>query len=124
MTSPLSLLCIAFAVSIAIGQIFFKIAADGLQGLSGNFALNAILRPTTWLAFGWYGSTSFLWLFVLMRVPLSKAYPFALLGSALVPLFSWLIFRERLSLSYVLGALLVLAGLYVIFTSPFTGRGA
>ena len=121
-TKPLTLglaaMCVAFAVSIAIGQVLFKLAANSLRRPGPGFLANAITSPSVWLAFAWYGSSSFLWLYVLMRVPLNRAYPFALLGSALVPLFAWAAFGERVQLSYVVGTLVVLAGLYIIFGDP------
>jgi multidrug transporter EmrE-like cation transporter len=50
----------------------------------------------------------------LANAPLSKAYPFALAGAALVPVASWLILREPLSPQIAIGMALVIAGLAVI----------
>lgn len=112
------LLCLLFAASIAIGQLLFKFAANGVASAQGTFLFKVVLNPQVWLAFGWYGLSSFLWLYILMRVPLSRAYPFVLLGSAIVPLGARLFFGERISSTYVLGGLVVLAGLYIIFAQP------
>ena len=120
LTLGLTIMCLLFAVSIAIGQVLFKVAANSIRKPGGTFLTNAVTSPSVWLAFAWYGSTSFLWLYVLMRVPLNRAYPFALLGSALVPAFAWLVFSERIAPSYVLGTAVVLVGLYIIFGNPIS----
>jgi drug/metabolite transporter (DMT)-like permease len=122
MPPSMILLCLLFSLSLAIGQVLFKLAANALQIAGGNLVVNALTSVPALTAFGWYGASSFLWLFVLMRVPLSKAYPFALLGSALVPLFAAMFFRERIGGTYLLGTLVVLAGLYIIFGAPTSGR--
>jgi drug/metabolite transporter (DMT)-like permease len=112
------LLCLLFAASIAIGQLLFKYAANGLATAQGTFLVKVLLNPQVWIAFSWYGMSSLLWLYILMRVPLSRAYPFILLGSAIVPLGARLFFGERISATYVVGGLVVLAGLYIIFAQP------
>lgn len=48
-----------------------------------------------------------------MSVSVSRAYPFALLGAPLVPLFASLFLGETTS-AYLLGGIIVVAGLYVI----------
>ena len=72
-----------------------------------------LLTPQVWLAFGWYGLSSCLWLYILIQTPLSRAYPFALLGAALVPLLAWLVLGEQLTARYWVGSFLVLIGLFV-----------
>jgi drug/metabolite transporter (DMT)-like permease len=109
---------VIFALSIAIGQLLFKVAANSVAGASGNFVSSVAGNLYVWSAFAWYGLSSFLWIYILIRVPLSKAYPFALIGSAIVPLLSWLAFGEKISPSYVIGGLIVLTGLYIIFAEP------
>jgi drug/metabolite transporter (DMT)-like permease len=115
LTLGIVVMCLLFAVSIAIGQLLFKVAANSIRRPGSSFFVNAITSPSVWVAFAWYGSTSFLWLYVLMRVPLNRAYPFALLGSALVPAFAWAAFGERVAPSYFVGGAVVLVGLYIIF---------
>ena len=112
------LLCLAFALSIAFGQVLFKIGANSINVAEGTLVARAMLNPSVWVAFAWYGLSSVLWLYILMRVPLSVAYPFALIGSALVPILSRVFFGEKITSTYVAGGLIVLLGLYVIFSQP------
>jgi multidrug transporter EmrE-like cation transporter len=65
-------------------------------------------------AFAWYGVTALLWFYVLTRVPLSAAYAFSLVGSCLVPLAGWLVFKEQASWSMVAGYGLMIAGLFLV----------
>jgi drug/metabolite transporter (DMT)-like permease len=111
-------LCLAFAASIAVGQVLFKIAANGIARDGGSFIGTFAANPAVWIAFGWYGLSSILWIYILMSVPLSRAYPFALVGAALVPLLSWLFFGEKITSTYLLGAAIVVIGLYVISAQP------
>ena len=111
-------LCLAFATSIAVGQVLFKFAADSVARDGGSFIGTLAASPAVWIAFSWYGVSSILWIYILMSVPLSRAYPFALLGSALVPLLSAVFFAERITPAYVFGGVIVVAGLYVISAQP------
>jgi drug/metabolite transporter (DMT)-like permease len=65
-------------------------------------------------AFAWYGLTALVWFYILTRVPLSLAYPFSIVGSGLVPLVAWLVFKEPLDWRFALGYLLMLTGFAVI----------
>nr|QQZ49918.1 EamA family transporter [Phenylobacterium glaciei] len=65
-------------------------------------------------AFGWYGLTALVWFYILTRTPLSTAYAFSILGSALVPVMAWVIFKEPASWKFAVGYGLMLAGFLVI----------
>lgn len=43
-----------------------------------------------------------------------RAYPFVALAFAVVPLLSWMVFRDSLDLRYGFGLALVLGGLYLV----------
>jgi multidrug transporter EmrE-like cation transporter len=47
-------------------------------------------------------------------VPLSLAYAFSIVGSGLVPLVAWLVFKEPLDWRFAVGYLLMLTGFAVI----------
>lgn len=111
-------LCAAFAVALPIGQLMFKWAALYNARIEGTMPLKLLQNYPLFLAFAWYGASSLVWFYILTRVPLSAAYPVAILGSALVPVFAWLIFREPVSWNLAGGYVLMLAGLFL------TQRGA
>ncbi|WP_309644744.1 EamA family transporter [Phenylobacterium sp.] len=111
-----ALLCSLVAVALPIGQVMFKWAAIYNARLEGPFIWRLLQNWPLIGAFAWYGATALLWFYVLTRVPLSSAYIFSLLGSALVPVAAWVIFKEPLSWPMALGYALMLGGFVVIVT--------
>lgn len=107
-------LCSVFAVALPLGQILFKTAAVYDQRLSGPFLVRLALNLPLLAAFAWYGLTAVLWFYVLTRTPLSVAYAFSLVGSCLVPLAGWLVFREPVSWSMAWGYALIILGLLLV----------
>ena len=107
-------LCL-FGFLLAVGQVLFKLAGREVvlvrqwSDIAGLFA-----TPWLWVALVVYGGATLLWIVLLQRVPLSRAYPFAALGFVLVPAASAWLFGERITLPYVLGAALVVVGILVI----------
>jgi drug/metabolite transporter (DMT)-like permease len=97
-----------------IGQVMFKYAANRHNSLAGDVVSRVIHNPILFGAFALYGLSSLLWFYILTRLPLSQAYPIVILGGALVPVFSWLFFREPLTWSLVGGYVLLLLGLTLI----------
>lgn len=106
---------LGFSALLAAGQTLFKVAAQklgqGSQSLGGLPALLAM--PVFWGALLLYGCGTLLWINILQSVPLSRAYPFAALGFVIVPVLATLFFAERLTLTYGVGALLIVVGVVV-----------
>lgn len=108
------LLLILFSVLLAMGQILFKKAALASNAIEGLFGL---LNPWLLAALTLYVFATALWVWVLKTTPLSAAYPFAALGFVLVPLASYLLFQEPISLKYLIGSALIVSGILVIGTT-------
>ncbi|HEX7884848.1 MAG TPA: EamA family transporter [Phenylobacterium sp.] len=107
-------LCSVFAVALPMGQMLFKWGAVYNERLSGPFLARVMANYPLMGAFAWYGVTALLWFYVLTRVPLSAAYAFSLIGSCLVPLAGWLVFKEQATWTMALGYLLMIAGLFLV----------
>jgi multidrug transporter EmrE-like cation transporter len=107
-------LCSVFAVALPLGQLMFKWGAVYNERLTGPFLLRVMQNWPLLGAFAWYGITALLWFYVLTRVPLSLAYGFSLIGSCLVPLVGWLVFKEQASWTMAAGYVLMVAGLFLI----------
>jgi drug/metabolite transporter (DMT)-like permease len=94
---------------ISAGQILFKYAAstsgEGRSGLLGLFT-NKFLIIACFI----YGAATLLWVWQLKYVPLNRAYPIYAAAFIIVPLLGWCFFRERVGLSYGLGAGLIVIG--------------
>jgi drug/metabolite transporter (DMT)-like permease len=111
--SPLYLiLCLVFSLSLAVGQLLFKLAADQF---GSAITIGALLSPYMIGAVLLYGATTALWIFILQKVPLSTAYPFSLLGAVLVLGFAALLLKEPVTLRQAIGAGVVIAGMLVIY---------
>jgi len=107
-------LCSIFAVALPAGQMLFKWGAEYDKQLSGPFLVRVMQNFPLMGAFAWYGVTALLWFYVLTRVPLSLAYAFSLVGSCLVPLGGWLVFKEQANWGMAAGYLLMMAGLFLV----------
>lgn len=116
MTLKDMLLCSVFAVALPIGQLLFKWAAIHSASQEGPLIVRLLQNYPLMGAFAWYGVTALFWFYVLTRTPLSTAYAFSLIGSALVPIAAWLIFKEPVSTGMAVGYGLMLAGFFIIMT--------
>lgn len=106
---------VLFGVLLAVGQILFKLAGRDANLVRSWMDLGGLFTtPWMWMALAVYGCATVLWVLLLQRVPLSRAYPFAALGFVLVPAAASWLFAERLSFTYLVGAALVVVGIITI----------
>jgi len=106
---------VLYALGMSTGQVLFKLSADRTKANAEQGFLGAVLgNGYFYAAFILYCVLTVLWVWVLTRVPLSRAYPFVVLAFVFTPAFAYLIFGESLDLWYVLGLVLVLSGLGVL----------
>lgn len=109
---------IAVSITVAFGQILFKVGAD--SGPAGDSVLAIVrltLQPVVIVALVLYGGAVVLWVVTLQQVPLSLAYPFMALGFVLTPLAGALVFNEPLDLRYCIGMGMIVGGIY-LSTAP------
>jgi drug/metabolite transporter (DMT)-like permease len=107
-------LCSVFAVALPAGQTLFKLAAIESSRLGGLIVSRLMNNLPLWGAFAWYGLTAILWVYILSRVPLYKAYAFSMAGAGLVPLLAWLVFKEPVSWQAAFGFGIIMIGLLVV----------
>ena len=107
-------LCVGFSIALPIGQTLFKFAALQNARQAGPLIVRLATNGPLIGAFAWYGLTALFWFYILTRVPLSLAYAFSIVGSGLVPLVAWLVFKEPLDWRFALGYVLMRAGFAVI----------
>lgn len=93
-------------------QVFFKLA--GLNTIEQTGFTDAwILNLWLWAAFAAYTVSVAFWLFALRYLPLSLAYPWTAMVYVLVPLISWILFNDVLSLRYLLGMTCIVGGIFI-----------
>jgi drug/metabolite transporter (DMT)-like permease len=102
---------VIFTAMLAAGQLLFKKAGMSMRGLPlRDGLLNLAQVPTFYAAIVLYALSTFLWVWLLSRITLVQAYPWVATGVIIVPLLSMLIFGERVTSTYWLGATLIVAG--------------
>lgn len=107
-----------FCVLMGAGQMLFKLASIKAQGESAPLQMLRVISfsPYFWAAGILYAGASALWVIILTRVPLNTAYPATSLTMVLVPLASWLLFGESLSIRLFMGMAAILFGVWLIST--------
>lgn len=123
MMKPVDYFCLLlFPLLLSGGQFFFKKTAESAVIHSfSRFIVSVLGSPYFWSALLIYGAATFLWLFILSRVPLSKAILFAALTFVIVPFIAAVFFGEQLRLAYWAGVFLIVVGIYVSVAAPFSG---
>jgi len=106
-------LCIAFSASLAVGQLLFKLGARQIAGATD--LRMALFSPYLMAAVVLYAATTVLWVFILQKLPLSTAYPFALLGAVLVFALGALVLKEPLQPRQLVGLIVIALGMLIIY---------
>ena len=110
-----------FTVLLAGGQLLFKKIGASIHGLSMGDTLVVVLRqPTLYAALSLYGISTMLWIWILSRIPLSQAYPWVSIGTAIVPLMAIYFFGERVTPGFWCGLALIMVGIVIVqYSSTF-----
>ncbi|MCU4161132.1 EamA family transporter [Acidiphilium sp. AL] len=109
-----TLALLAFTILLALGQLLFKKVGLELRGISLTDGILRILgRPAIYAAGLLYFIATVLWIWILSRVPLSRAYPYVAVGVGLVPFLSIFVFGEHVRPSFWVGVVLIMAGIII-----------
>ena len=112
--TPFSLAAIIGTVfMLAVGQVLFKFAANGIDIAQKGFVGAVLLNKWLIVALVVYFVATVLWLLVLRKVPLNLAYPFVALAFIFVPVLGHYLLGEPLRLQSLLGAALIGLGVWV-----------
>lgn len=120
---PYSLVLILVAVAISVlGQLSLKAGVTQVGAIGSDSAiLQTILRvcttPMIIVGLGLYVLGAAVWLIVLSRLDLSYAYPLLALNFVLIPLASWILLGEKVSLMSWLGILVICLGVSIVVGS-------
>jgi multidrug transporter EmrE-like cation transporter len=124
MSASTLLMIVASVTMSSLAQLFLKTGMSGASaraagGVDGQVALLAKAALNAWVVGGLtlYFLSTLVWLAVLSREPVSKAYPFVGLGFVMTMLLGWGVLHESLTPAKVAGTLLVIAGVVLIARS-------
>ena len=73
-----------------------------------------VFNPFILGGIGLYGVSSLLWIYVLSRLPLSRAYPFVGLSIVITSIVGALFLGERLVVTQIIGIVLVSIGVFLV----------
>lgn len=102
-------LLLATLVLLALGQVMFKYAAQGIRFSQPQTLLSVPLG----LALVVYALATLAWLAVLTRMPLSVAFPFYGLTFLLVPVFARFLLGEQVGWPTYVGGGVILVGIAI-----------
>lgn len=107
-----AILCV---LGLAAGQILFKVSANAAAD-SGSFLS---FKPLMMLlgAICLYGVTTVAWVWILQKAELSRLYPLMAFAFVLVPVGSYFVFGDRLPPGYLVGVVLIVAGVIMAVRS-------
>jgi multidrug transporter EmrE-like cation transporter len=97
----------------------FGMASPAVQRAIGSGEMSATVfaiatSPSVLLGFGLYFLSAITWLFVLSKIQLSYAYPFAALGFVFTTIFARIFIGEDFTTPKVAGTLLIICGVLVL----------
>jgi multidrug transporter EmrE-like cation transporter len=125
-----TILLVLCSVTPAVaGQLILKYAISKLSlDMSETGPLGYYVRlfttPIVLLGFFMYGLSSLVWLFILSKLPLSLAYPLVSMGYVLVVFFSWLLLREHVNVTRMIGVGVICLGVALLAASAPGGLGS
>jgi len=97
-------------------QLAFKWAGDqlGSGALNAGWLMHALVTPGLWIGVACYVGTLLVWLRVLQRMDLSRAFPMSGISYVTVPALAVVLFRESLTLTQLAGIAAICAGVAVL----------
>ena len=111
-----ALLWLIFVTLATATQLAFKWAGSELadQELGLAFLTGALATPSVWVAIAGYVAMFALWINILRRVPLSRAYLITAIVYVPVSFGAWLIFGEQVSWLRAVGIAAITLGVALI----------
>ncbi len=101
-----------------LGQILLKHGMLKVGRVSVDtfiiYMFQALLNPFVLSGLAVYGFASMIWLVVLSRVNLSIAYPMISLSYIFSIVFAWLLFKEHIPYTRIVGGIVICIGVYLI----------
>lgn len=100
-----------------IAQLLLKhgAASGKLLRLSGlSFFRHIAFQPAVWLGLLSFGASLALWMIVLSRLPVSRAYPFVSLGIVMTTVAGAAFYHEPVTLLHSISIVLIVAGVSIL----------
>lgn len=102
---------ISTVLSISIGQVLFKVAAERANAADTLYTRNVLTVLLAAVAI--YACGTLIWVSVLRYVPLTVAYIFVSMTFAVVPALAIIFLHEQFSLMQLVGTALIISGILI-----------
>lgn len=99
--TPMRTLLVSISLAV-VGQVLMKLGVNHIGGLTldRGTIVSTVTRvfsnPPILVGLAFYGTSAFLWLIAISKLPLSVAYPMVAITYVVVPVFSIVFLGERL----------------------------
>lgn len=102
-------------IGMSVGQVLFKAGATRIATSNDVRVIldSVIFNGPLVAAIAVYLFATGLWVWLLMRVALTVAYPFMSLAFVVVPVLAWSVFGEPLTVRTVVGSCVIAIGVYI-----------
>lgn len=104
------------AAQLCIRKGMLLVGEVGMSGLVQNFG-NMLMNLWLWAAMFCYAVSILMWMVVLSKVEVSFAYPFLSIGYVVAAVVGYYFFGESLTLTRIMGILVICIGVYLISRS-------
>ena len=108
------LLCILNVLLMVTGQIIFKYGMKDKVIDSVPSIIKAVFSPVILFGLVVYVFTTFLWLYILSKIPISFAYPIQALAFPIVLIMSLIFFKEVIPVTRWIGIILIFIGVLFV----------
>ena len=108
------ILCLLNVLLMVTGQIIFKYGMKDKVIDSVPAIIKAVLTPVILSGLVVYAFTTFLWLYILSKIPISYAYPIQALAFPIVLIMSYFIFKEVIPITRWIGIIVIFIGVFFV----------
>jgi multidrug transporter EmrE-like cation transporter len=114
--SPLLLAWIALLAVETLGQVSLKFAGTRVGALEPNLhsILAALSTPWLWLGLACYLGQFVLWMRILEKSHLSRAFPTSAIAFVAIMIASWAVFGDPMGWEKILGSAIIVAGILLL----------
>jgi len=99
---------------LVAGQVLFKVGTNGKSINSAGALIKTLFSPLVFSGLILYAFTTMLWLYILSKMPISRAYPIQALAYPLVLILAQFLFNEHISSMRWIGIGIIFIGVTII----------
>lgn len=101
-----------YSLGMVLGQVLLKQASHAMVGATTltDKVMAMATAPMFYLAIGWYGLLTVVWVWILTLHPLSRAYPWVALSLVLTPVVAVYLYGEAFTPRLGVGLVFIFVG--------------